>query len=98
MGNSFDQSREFVPAGLTDVQASYSFPRRTHTAARSQPKTETTHRPTSPEQQPQAVRPEQARQIEEYLKHLGDRIAYTRGEETSGVAPTGAQTEYGLTR
>lgn len=94
MGNSYEQSREFVPAGFTDVQSSYNLP--------PQPSRRTEPRPEPiPEAAPQPYeRPlsnaEQARQINDYLEHIGARIDATRRDETSGVATTGHQSGYGI--
>lgn len=93
MGNSYDQSREFMPAGLADVQASYPFPRRSY---RSQSETHRASSVSSASSRPQespSLNSKKAREIETYLKQLGDRLDHTRREEVSGIAPTGARPE-----
>lgn len=105
MGNSYnayEQSREFVPAGLTDVQSSrnvaHNFPRKAYQPARNNEV-----KPQPPQEQPAQTldaprmsNQEQARQIEQFLTNVGDRLTNTRYLEASGVADV--QSDYGLAR
>lgn len=96
MGNSFNESREFVPAGFTglsentvDKEPTYmpSYAQRYPHAVNTAPLAQEIQ--PAPTQRPQVEKMRKDREIAAHITLIGDRIRVTREQTTSGVAEYG---------